>query len=64
MPRTPLRSTSSNRTSRKELEPFQRGIIVDPFLADQKKADIQHEMNLPIQRFKPLLQHISPPSLD
>ncbi|OJJ88494.1 uncharacterized protein ASPGLDRAFT_42071 [Aspergillus glaucus CBS 516.65] len=46
MPRAPLRSTSSNRTNRKELEPFKRGIIVGRFLAGQKKADIQCEMNL------------------
>jgi len=47
IPRAPLQSISSNRTSRKELEPFQRGIIVGRFLAGQKKADIQREMNLP-----------------
>ncbi|OJJ81336.1 uncharacterized protein ASPGLDRAFT_50393, partial [Aspergillus glaucus CBS 516.65] len=47
MPRAPLQSTSSNRTGRKELEPFQRGIIVGRFLAGQKKADIQRAMHLP-----------------
>ncbi|KAE8389450.1 hypothetical protein BDV23DRAFT_157083 [Aspergillus alliaceus] len=44
MPRTPLRSTSSNRTSRHELELFQQGIIVGQFLAGQKKADIQQDI--------------------
>lgn len=52
MPRTPLQSTTSpspspNRTKRKELQPFQRGIIIGRFLAGQKKSTIRHEMNLP-----------------
>lgn len=47
VPRTPLRYTSSNRTSRKELEPFQIGIIVGRFLAGQKMVDIQQAMDLP-----------------
>lgn len=63
MPRTPLRSTSSNRTSRKELEPFQRGIIVGRFLAGQKKADIEREMNLPYTTIQTTIQPISPPPL-
>ena len=56
MPRTPLRSTISNRTNRKELEPFQRGIIVGRFLAGQKKADIQREMNLPYTTIQTTIQ--------
>ena len=60
MPRTPLRSTSSNRTNRKELEPFQRGIIVGRFLAGQKKADIQREMNLPYTTIQTTIQTYQP----
>lgn len=47
MPRTPLTPISSNRANRKELEPFQRGIIVGRFLTGQKMVDIQHAMDLP-----------------
>ena len=38
-PPTPLQSTNSNKASRKELEYFQGGIIVDRFLGGQEKAD-------------------------
>jgi hypothetical protein len=60
MPRTPLRSTSSNRASRHELEPFQRGIIVGRFLAGQKKADIQRAMNLPYTTIQTTIEYIRP----
>ena len=56
MPRTPLESTSSNRTNRKELEPFQRGIIVGRILAGQKKANIQREMDLPCTTIQTTIQ--------
>ena len=55
MPRIPLRSISSSRNNR-ELEPFQRGIIVGRFLAGQKKADIQREMDLPYTTIQTTIQ--------
>lgn len=50
MPRAP--PTSSNKTKRKELEPFQRGLIIGRFLAGQKMVDIQQAMDLPYSTIK------------
>lgn len=44
---TPLQPETSDKTTRKELEPFQRGIIIGRYLAGQKQADIQRAMGLP-----------------
>ena len=67
VPRTPLHSTSSDRTSRRELEPFNEGYSWS-IPCRPEKGDIEHEINLPCTMIlqtiiKSLLQHIGPPSL-
>lgn len=47
MPRTYLQPTTFNKTTRKELELFQREVIVGRYLAGQKKATIKCAMGLP-----------------
>lgn len=45
MPQEP--PTRPNKTTRKELEPFQRGLIIGRFLAGQKTIEIHRETGLP-----------------
>lgn len=40
MPRISLQPIGSTRTSNIQLDSFQKGIIIDQYLAGQKKADV------------------------
>jgi len=47
MPQTPSEPTSSNKATRKKLDPFLRGVIFSRYLGGEKNIDIQRATGLP-----------------